>query len=198
MPEQVVSTTTLSIAGRNVLVSKAVTESIDGVNIKSSNVAPGASSTLTTRTNNTAGTLTVASHSVSNSSRLFLFWSGGSCLVTVGTTSSTSIPFTGGIGDALPVADTVIQYCPAVLETFALGTPRAVSFRNVTEPTTAASFVLNDSGASIDTVLYKAPFVWSDAFPQADASEQFPTADGMYLGHAGLVTSALEICSVTD
>jgi hypothetical protein len=65
---------------------------------------------LTTRTNNTTGTLTMAaSHGITTGARLDLYWSGGSRRgITVGTVSVNSVPFSGGAGDNLPVQDTAI------------------------------------------------------------------------------------------
>ena len=68
--------------------------------------------TLTTRTGNTAGTLTMtnAGHGIITGQRFDLYWTGGSCFgVIAGTVAGTSIPFTvvqGG--DVLPAAATAI------------------------------------------------------------------------------------------
>lgn len=80
--------------------------------------------TLTTRTSNTAGTLTMtnASHGVTTGMRLDFYWTGGSCFgVTAGTVSGTSVPFTlvqGG--DVLPVANTAITVGKCEQVTFAV------------------------------------------------------------------------------
>ncbi len=76
----------------------------------SENLAAAATGTLSTRTSNTAGTLTMATgHGITTGVRLDIYWSGASCRgATVGTVSVNSVPFTGATGTVLPAQDTVI------------------------------------------------------------------------------------------
>jgi len=67
--------------------------------------------TLTTRTSDTAGTLTMSSgHGISTGDTIDIFWTDGSGVeqcaygATVGTVSGTSVPFTGASGTILPAA----------------------------------------------------------------------------------------------
>lgn len=66
---------------------------------------------LTVRTDNATGTLTMtnSSHGITTGIRIDLYWSGG-CRrgVAVGTVSGTSVPITVGSGDNLPAAATAI------------------------------------------------------------------------------------------
>src|SRR4051812_13463763 len=64
--------------------------------------------TLTTRTSNTVGTLTMtAGHGITTAALQDIYWDGGSRRnVTVGTVATNSVPFSGGIGDNLPAAAT--------------------------------------------------------------------------------------------
>lgn len=64
---------------------------------------------LTTRTNDTDGTLTMDSgHGITTGQRLDIFWSGGSGYgATVGTVSGDSVPFTGLVG-TLPADESEI------------------------------------------------------------------------------------------
>lgn len=68
---------------------------------------------LTTRTNNTSGSLTMtnSSHGIVTGQRVDLFWTGGSCYgATVGTVSGTTVPIaTVSGGNNLPIATTAIQ-----------------------------------------------------------------------------------------
>lgn len=85
--------------------------------------------TLTTRTNNTDGTLTMDSgHGFTTSAVIDLFWSGGSRRnVTVGTVSTNSVPISGGSGDNLPTNNTAITAMLPTQVTFAAdGTSTAV------------------------------------------------------------------------
>lgn len=65
---------------------------------------------LTTRTNNTDGTLTmVAGHGFATSDIIDLYWNGGCRVnVTVGTVATNSVPISGGTGDNLPANLTAI------------------------------------------------------------------------------------------
>jgi len=84
--------------------------------------------TLTTRTNNTDGTLTMNSgHGITTGQRLDIYWAGGSTYgATVGTVSGNSVPFTGGQGDNLPIATTAITAMVPVSEPIALTGNNAV------------------------------------------------------------------------
>lgn len=68
------------------------------------------SGTLTTRTDNNTGTLTMASgHGITDGQIIDIYWSGGvHRSATVGTVSGTSVPIDNGIGDNLPTANTAI------------------------------------------------------------------------------------------
>lgn len=66
---------------------------------------------LTTRTSDTAGTLTMdsESHGISSGDEITIFWADGIAYqATVGTVAGTSVPFTGAEGDVLPAEDTEI------------------------------------------------------------------------------------------
>lgn len=66
--------------------------------------------TLTTRTDNNTGTLTMTSgHGITTGARLDVFWDGG-CRrgMTVGTVSVNSVPIDLGSGDNLPAATTPV------------------------------------------------------------------------------------------
>ncbi|MBK9128182.1 MAG: hypothetical protein IPM13_10320 [Phycisphaerales bacterium] len=69
---------------------------------------PGKRGTLTTRTSDTAGTLTMESgHGIATGNTIHVYWDGGKRIgVTVGTVSGTSVPISGGSGDNLPDAST--------------------------------------------------------------------------------------------
>jgi len=66
--------------------------------------------TLTTRTDDNTGTLTMAaSHGLTDGQIIDIYWSGGvQRTVTVGTVATNSVPIDSGIGDNLPIATTAI------------------------------------------------------------------------------------------
>lgn len=77
----------------------------------STTVPAGAAGSLTTRTSDTAGTVTAASgsHGVTTGEVVDLYWTGGARRnVTVGTVSGTAVPVSGGTGTVLPTANTAV------------------------------------------------------------------------------------------
>ncbi len=77
------------------------------------NVLAAQPAVLTTRTNNTSGSLTMtnSSHGIITGQRVDLYWTGGHCYgAIVGTVSGTTVPIASVIGgDNLPIATTVIN-----------------------------------------------------------------------------------------
>lgn len=70
----------------------------------------GQSGTLSTRTSDTAGTLTLgADHGVTDGQIIDIYFDGGVAHgATVGTVDGTSVPFTGAAGDVLPAEDAAV------------------------------------------------------------------------------------------
>lgn len=68
---------------------------------------------LTTRTDNSDGTLTMlAGHGITTSAVIDLYWDGGRRYnVAVGTVSGNSVPISGGAGDNLPSNLTNVRAC---------------------------------------------------------------------------------------
>lgn len=70
----------------------------------------GKAGTLSTRTSDTAGTLTLGSgHGITDGQEIMIFWSTAfAYYATVGTVAGTSVPFTGAAGTVLPSQGTAI------------------------------------------------------------------------------------------
>jgi hypothetical protein len=73
-------------------------------------IPPAKTGTLTVRTDNTTGSLTLAAgHGVVTGDKINIYWNGGSRYdVTVGTVAVNVVPISAGSGDNLPVAATAI------------------------------------------------------------------------------------------
>lgn len=86
------------------------TVTADGNIGKTPTVAAAKTGTLTTRTDDNTGELTMAaSHGITTGARLDLYWDGGSRRgITVGTVATNAVPIDLGAGDNLPIATTVI------------------------------------------------------------------------------------------
>jgi len=91
-----------------------------GAVIKQEEYAAAKAGTLTTRTSDTAGTLTMASgHAITTGAKVDIYWSGGIAYnATVGTVAGDSVPFTLANGDALPAAATAVTAMVVNEETF--------------------------------------------------------------------------------
>ena len=113
---------TFSMGG--VSFAETITKTADAFLAQEVSVPAAQESALSTRTNNTDGTLTMDSsgHSITTGSRVDLYWtvagvSGERLGATVGTVSGASVPFTGGSGDNLPAQASVIMAAlPEVLD----------------------------------------------------------------------------------
>lgn len=108
MPYTLSSRESISLAGDTVDTRSSV--SADVQIAARPPVAPAKTGTLSTRTDNDTGTLTMAGgHGITTGARLDIYWTGGSRRgVTVGTVATNSVPFDGGAGDNLPIATTPI------------------------------------------------------------------------------------------
>ena len=96
------------------------TESVTGEARRSANptVAGAKTGTLSTRTSDTAGTLTLETgHGITDGQRIDIYWGtvgSGSYVTsaTVGTVAGLAVPFTTAVG-VLPIATTAVRACVA-------------------------------------------------------------------------------------
>ncbi len=103
-----------SISGGGVTIQPlAVTRTNSGMIALEDTLNVAKTGTLSTRTDNNTGTLTMDSgHGITNGQIVDIYWSGGvQRTVTVGTVSTNSVPFDLGIGDNLPIATTAVTVC---------------------------------------------------------------------------------------
>lgn len=106
----------VSIGG--VAVQGSVARSAEGQIGQEVTLAVAQAGTLSTRTSDTAGTLTLsADHGITDADVIDIFWTDDDgnlqCAygATVGTVSGTSVPFTGASGTVLPAEDSTITAC---------------------------------------------------------------------------------------
>ncbi len=109
----------VSVAGLGGSISQVTPRTADGGGSNEITVPVGQDGSLTTRTNDTTGTVTMdsGSHTITTGMNVGLYWSGGNAYdVTVGTVSGTSVPITvaGAESTALPVTSTAIVVSPSV------------------------------------------------------------------------------------
>ena len=112
------ATNSINITGSigGITIQGTVSRTAEGQISQEVSLAAADAGTLTTRTSDTAGTLTMdsASHGISTGDEIDIFWTDSDgdakCAygATAGTVSGTSVPFTGASGDALPVVDSEV------------------------------------------------------------------------------------------
>lgn len=94
-------------------MSMDVSISTDNVAGAEPTVGAAASGTLTTRTDNTTGTITASAtgHGVTTGAKFDIYFSGGRRRrVTAGTVAGTSVPFSVGSGDNLPLVNAAVTF----------------------------------------------------------------------------------------
>lgn len=91
-------------------INSNITRTAEGNVGQSVTVAAAQSGTLSTRTNNTDGTLTLGTgHGITTGAKIDLYWATGRRYnVTVGTVATNSVPISSGSGDNLPLATTAV------------------------------------------------------------------------------------------
>lgn len=95
------------------LASKAFSESrtVTGADatIVEASIPAATAGTLTTRTSDTAGIITVTSHSFSVNDIIDIYWSDGSCrTATISAEDTTTLTFSGALGTVLPAQDDAV------------------------------------------------------------------------------------------
>src|SRR4051794_23760974 len=116
MPINATFQRTFQVAGQSYNTSRQV--QANAANPYSVDLPAAKTGQLTTHTDNTTGTLTMAGgHGITTGARLDVYWTGGSRRgVTVGTVATNSVPFSGGAGDNLPLVNTNVTAMVPVSE----------------------------------------------------------------------------------
>jgi len=109
----------VAISGLGGSISRNIPRTEDGGGSNEIAVGVGYSGTLTTRTDDETGSLTLASgHGITTAQVIDLYWSGGARYgITVGTVATNVVPIgadNSGTGDVLPTAATAIVASPRV------------------------------------------------------------------------------------
>lgn len=159
----------VSLSSGGVAIAQAVLRTNNAPIALQESLVAGISGTLTTRTDNDTGIVTVASHTVLDTETVDLYWATGSrynCDVTAVTGTTISIDV--GSGDNLPSASTAVVICEHVPFNLLIDGDNAKIIGICAESTTATStskarVTFKDSGGStVATVLLTAnvPQIW--------------------------------------
>jgi hypothetical protein len=133
------------------------------------NIPPAQPGTLTTRTNNTSGTLTMtnSNHGISTGQRVDLYWAGGACYgAVVGTVAGVSVPIASVSGGSnLPTQGTVLGVGIATVSPFVL-TGNNVQALSLYAPT-RGYFVFNNGSIDVANILVPdaSTYVWKTGDP---------------------------------
>lgn len=100
----------VSVSGSGISMQSAIVRSGSASIGLVETLAAAKTGVLTTRTEDTVGTLTMdAGHGITTAAVIDLYWAGGVRYgVVVGTVSTNSVPFSLGAGDDLPASTTAI------------------------------------------------------------------------------------------
>ena len=111
------TTYSISVQGGGISVQQSVTRSGDLTVAAQVTLPAGKAGTLSTRTDDNTGQLTVASgHGITASDTVDVYWSGGRRYgVDVTATASTTIDIDLGSGDNLPTQGTAVVVCKQVV-----------------------------------------------------------------------------------
>lgn len=191
-------TSRASVLGKSAATSTEITS--DAAVLVDPTLAAAKSGTLTTRTDNDTGTLTMSSgHGITTGQRLDVYWSGGVRYgMTVGTVASNSVPIDGGAGDNLPANNTAITAMVPQQEDFPVDgadlqslivsceSPALVVFRTSAPADIVAAEVTADSD-----------YVW---FTGSGVDNPFDTdvAATVYLSHGGTVSRRINVVALVN
>lgn len=129
---------TLAVTINGVRYEQAATIVSDSTELKSASVPAAKTGSLTTRTDDNTGVLTMtAGHGFITNDVVDVFWSGGSRRGMVATVATNAVTVDGGTGDVLPATSTAITamkptsvpmaFAGDDLDALSVGCPLAVS-----------------------------------------------------------------------
>ncbi len=195
------ATTRVSFSGKS--FQQILNDVTNGSVIVDPTIAAAAGGSLTTRTSNTIGTLTMtsASHGIATGNLVDIYWAddgsgvaGKRNLCVAGSVSGTLVPFTGGTGDNLPPADTVITAMVPSLETFELVyTGMQALGLDVQGNNQASASLLGTSTSDVNLTIHSSAntdYIWTDASGIANPLSENITQ--VYLSH-GDSTAARQV-----
>lgn len=102
----------ITISGPGVSIQRTLTRTGDGGIPYDVSLAPGKAGTLSTRTDDDTGVVTLSGgHGIATSDVVDVFWSGGRRYGMTATVATNDVTVDGGAGDAFPVEDTAVVLC---------------------------------------------------------------------------------------
>ena len=173
MPQTVSSTVTAQVLGQSYVMDQSTTGD-NGIE-STPTVGAGPTGVLTTRTDNTSGTVTIdgSSNPIATGDKIDIYWTvsgvaGMRRNVTAGTVSGQAIPFaaTGSTGDNLPVAAsavTVVKHVPETGLSIVSSTLNGIVCK--ADPVDRVTYTFKDGSAAVllsVTCTAGKDYVWSN------------------------------------
>ena len=169
-------------------------------------LAAAKSGTLSTRTSDTAGTLTLAAgHGITDGDTIDVFWTDANGVLkcaygaTVGTVAGNEVPFTGASGDALPDQGTAITaQKPTELDCDFDGDKAVLLVAMMKTSGGHVTFV--DSGDAVlkgQTLQANEPFLWWKNGPFAAPVTGNPV-DAVLISNAGTAAATFQLTGLVD
>lgn len=184
---------TASGYGRSFAENQSVTTD-NGWDIGPVTVNAAVAGTLTTRTSDTVGDLTLAAaHGIVDGDRIDIYWTGGSRqYALVGIVAGTTVPITAGEGDVLPAATTAVTVCKVRSEGAQAIVHSNIEGVVVNAPTYATTFVFRTSAdAALLTIVLPAgeSYIWTTGTGIANPFSAGTVAK-VTISHAGTATQS--------
>jgi hypothetical protein len=205
MPQATYSVT-LSAGG--VSIQKPVTRSADGAIAVEATIPAAKSGTLTARTDADTGEATMsASHGITTSDVVDVYWSGGKRLgMTVGTVDGNDVPLDGGSGDDLPSTSTALavqvrQQVNVAIDGDALvilGVSLEYTNQSSTERGSASFQKSDDTEVEAVSLVANTPQVWDIEGGASNGFSGDPIAKAMVTHSDTTNTATLKIVGLQD
>lgn len=193
-------------------IGRTIVRNADGTAAVEVAVPASPAGTLTTRTDNETGTITMASgsHGITTASVVDLFWSGGARFgVTVGTVSGTTVPIgadNSGTGDNLPIATTALVVSPRTAfnvaidgdEALLVGIEQTYAAANETAQSRLTLLDAVSSAITNITLAANTPRAWDLAGGDANSFTGNPIASGRISNGSSTNAATLRIAVLQD
>lgn len=188
---------TVTVAGLTLSETTQVTA--ENALIKEVSVPAGKAGTLSTRTNNTDGTVTTTAggHGISTADIVDLYWVGGARRgVVVGTVSGNAIPISGGAGDNLPIATTAVTICSRTQVTVALTGSNQTFLALSTPASVRATFAVKEGGGAYPiNQMQTGVWHWTAGNGEANPLTGYTTTF-LYLSHDQTAAQSLKFAAL--
>ena len=187
---------TVTVGG--LTLSETTTVNAENAIIKDVSVPAGKVSQLTTRTDNTTGTVTgPTGHGITTAQVVDLYWVGGARRqVVVGTVSGLLIPISGGVGDVLPANLTAVTICPRTAVNVVIAAADLNFLAMQVPASVRGSFALREGGGAYPiNQTQNGVWHWTTGNGEANPLGAY-TSTILYMSHDSTVAQKMQFTSL--